>query len=103
MEREAKFLDRSFAVLSRWTRALKTPRGSRASDPAGALPFKYVLAIGDVKLVLALQLARAIFCVILAMELAHGVAIGEVMSALAFAHLLAVLGVIALVAGFDRL
>ena len=24
MEREAKFLDRSFAVLSRWTRALKT-------------------------------------------------------------------------------
>jgi hypothetical protein len=52
MEREAKFLDRSFAVLSRWTRALETPRGSRALDPAGALPFKYVLAIGDAKYVL---------------------------------------------------
>ena len=50
MEREAKFLDRSFAVLSRWTRALKTPRGSRASDPAGALPFKYALVSGDVKI-----------------------------------------------------
>jgi hypothetical protein len=53
MEREAKFLDRSFAVLSRWTRALETPRGSRALDPACAFPFEYVLAIGDVKYVLA--------------------------------------------------
>ena len=73
MEREAKFLDRSFAVLSRWTRALKTPRGSRASDPASAL------------------------------ALAHGVAIGEVISALPFAHLLAILGVVDLVTVLDRL